>query len=126
MVEDEELAPTCDVADDALAYEFAEVMAAMSPHLGIRVHGEPVAADDRAVLSWPVMVLPLIRQELGRYRLTKRLVDMVRLASSARRCRACAALGRRSQFPRGFAHRRFLDGLALVDAATRHDRLNSG
>ena len=46
VVEDEELAAASDVADHALAHEVAEEMAPVPPDLGVRLHRQPVAADD--------------------------------------------------------------------------------
>ena len=101
-------------------------MAAVPPDLGVRLHREPVAANQGPGFL-PVtgdVVLPFVGQALDRRRLHEvAVVDMVRFAQSG-------VLGHseRAQnsdvdpgFLSRFAHRGVLDRLAPVDAAAWHN-----
>ena len=114
MVEDEQLAPTRHVRDDALAHELVDEVAAQAPQLGRRVHLDPAAPNRRAVVA---IVLPRLGQQPR-----SRGAGRSGPSGSRRRRRPGRTRRRMPVSSMHLADGRLLDGLALLDAAAGNDR----
>ena len=116
VLEDQQLAPARDVADDSLAHERRDEVAAQAPDLGVGSNRDP-AAEDRPVLA---DVLPGLRQQLRRPELDVVADRIVADADDADELRLDPGL------LHDLPDRGLLDRLALLDPAARDDRAELG
>ena len=112
MLEDEELAAARDVADDSLAHERMDVVAAQAPDLGVGSNRDP-AAENGPVLT---DVLPGLRQRLRGLELDVMADGIVADADDADELRLDPGL------LHDLPDCGLLDRLALLDASAGHDR----
>ena len=115
VVEDEQLASTRHVPDDALAEELVDEVAAEAPDLGRRVDIDPAARPSPRRPGWSQVSGSTRSREAGRSG-----------PSGSRRRRRPHGLGVGCPSPRAPRGPRLLDGLALLDPAARTTALYPG